>query len=209
MKPWHYTAVGVLVGALAVWALTIGWLSRERAGLTRWADSTEAVYRAQVDVIDRQRVAALTRAESSRITRLAAEAQADQARDARLVGDRDRARLRASLAAAATSGDSLPILVAVVVAQDSQVVQLVAETGQLRAALRAEVARSAALVELVAVGDAAVAVRDRRIASQDSVIRSRLVPSVSRGGRLFGLLPMPSRTVALVLGLALGVVATR
>ena len=127
MKNWHWTGGGILVGALVVWSLTLGWVSRERAGLTRWADSTQAVYRAEVDQVDRQRIAALQRAESNRITRLAAEAQADRERDARQAGDRDRARLRASLAAATTAGDSLPMLVAVVTTQDSQLVQLEAE----------------------------------------------------------------------------------
>lgn len=202
-----WLGIGALVGGLMVWALTLGWLSRERAGLTRWADSTETVYRAQVDLIDRDRLAALTRAESDRLTRVAAEAQADRERDARLAGDRDRARLRASLAAATTAGDSLPLLVAVVQSQDSQVVQLVAETGQLRDALRAEVRRSAALVQLVAVGDSGIAIRDRRIASQDSVIRARLVPSVSRG-TLFGL-PLPSRTVTFIAGVVIGALVSR
>jgi len=206
MRPGQWWLVGVLTGALVVWLAGAAWIERERATVTRWQDSTTAAYQTALGLAERQRHAAQLAAQLAHQARQTAEHAADQARDARQAGDRDRARLRASLAVAVTGQDSLPLLVAVVAAQDSQVAQLEVEAGQLRDALRSEVQRSAALGELVAVGDSALALAGQRIASQDSVIRSRLVPT-SRG-TLFGL-PLPSRTVTFVVGLVLGVVATR
>lgn len=201
--------IGALVGALLVWLGVSVWLNGQRATLTHWQDSTGAAFRLEADLIDRQRLAALQRAESSDQASRADKAQADQERAARQVADRLSIRLRASLASATTGVDSVVALVPLVAAQDSQIVHLEAETVSLRNALRSEVARSVALVELVAVGDSGIAIRDRRIASQDSVIRSRLVPSVSRESKWLGFLPLPSRTVTFVLGLAVGIAANR
>jgi len=206
MRPGQWWLVGVLTGALVVWLAGAAWIERERATVTRWQDSTTAAYQTALGLAERQRHAAQLAAQLAHQARQTAEHAADQARDARQAGERDRARLRAALAVAVTGQDSLPLLVAVVAAQDSQVAQLEVETGQLRAALRSEVQRSAALGELVAVGDSSLALAGRRIAAQDSVIRSRLVPSVSRGW--WGL-PVPGRAVVLVAGIVLGALVSR
>ena len=207
MKTVGWWTVGILMGALTVWMLALGWIQREHARQTRWIDSTATVHQVQLDQLARQRVAALQMAEQARIGREAAidQADRDRARAARLV--RTTAGLRARLDSATTAGDSLPLLVAVVAHQDSAIGKLGAEVRNVRAGLAAEISRSAQLRILAVVADSAGRVQAGRIADLEARLRVR--PPDVPSGRWLGLLPVPSRPVVLVVGAIIGGVLAR
>lgn len=193
----------------AILAVGVVWVEMRGAAKTlrQWADSTQAVDSLKYVALNEQRQAAQQEAAVAAQAVLEATLLADQAQAAQQAGVAERTRLRASLAAATTGRDSLPFLVVVVRAQDSQIVQLTVEVKTLRSALRSEIARSFALTTLVAIGDSALVVALERVATQDSVIRSWLVPSPT--GKFFGFFPKPSSEVTFLIGLIVGVVATR
>lgn len=200
--------LGAVVGAVLVWLGVLQWSSTKRAEYQHWRDSTQLAHAADSARLAQRAQHFEWAAQVSREQRDAAIERAAGLAQRAGQWARQVAVVRSGLDSARSAADSVPVLVAVIVAQDSQVATLTAEVGGVREALAAEVRHSAALTARLAVADSATAVAYQRVAALDSVLRTRVPPPVPRATWL-GFIPKPSRGVMFVAGAVVGLVAGR
>jgi hypothetical protein len=190
--------LGALLGALTVWLLAVGWINREHTRAVHWVDSTGAAHQATVDILDRQRVAALELAAHHRVARELAQDEAARAQTAAARAQSVTAGLRTQLLVSQTGADSLPVLVALVASQDTTIGQLTTEAGSLRAGLHSEIERSAALTVALGADSTELGVQRVRIGELEARVRAGL-PSVP-SGKLFGFIPRPRCLIGPAIG---------
>lgn len=188
----------VVLGAVLALALAVGRCAPEPGPVRDWRQAAEAAeaesQRLSSVVAGLQQQAAGAVAEADRAQ---ARAQAAQRRVARAEGQ--VAQLKAQVAVAQTAEDSVPVLVAVVAAQDTQIVALTETVGTLTTET---VALRGALRVSEAVGDTLWADRER--------LRAQLRVGLLVTPKPCRILWMgcPSRTVMFVAGAVAGVGAT-
>ena len=171
-------AIGLLMGSITVWLLVLGWIDRERDRAERIATEARVAWVADSSRLAEVRRGLDVRQRSDSLARVDAERRATEHAAATVRQSRIVARLRATLDSTSTLVDSVPVLVAVVAAQDTTIHHLTARATHLGTALQAEIRRSAALTLSLAAADSGLAAAQRRIQVLDSLVRTPPQPKL-------------------------------